>query len=177
MSTEITIPQKADIAKLAKECEAACAGDIKAASEMLFAKLQKRPDLYTSIADPMVRAHCWALVGNVRRSNRQAVWNAPNFSKGQAESSEGVRHLSNANRSLMDDFVLPDGTRLGDATREKLVEAAQAYTKQALDMRQKGSFLAMLAAKLTGTKRVRDVLKETDLIALRDRATSKDIAA
>ena len=89
----------------------------------------------------------------------------------QREAPDNVRHLANANRTLMEGFPLPDGTRLGDARREDLLKASNFYSKQATDMRHKALFLTAVAGRLKGRKRVRDTLAETDLVALRDGVT------
>lgn len=177
MSDQISPEDRARLTRLSKECAAACAGDNKAAAELLFNRLKDDAALYAAVADPLLKAHCWRLTANVRRNDRIAVWTAPGYQDGLDKAASNVRHLASANRTLMEGFAMPDGSRLGDATHTKLVEAAKAYTTQAIDMRNKGRFLAMLATRVRGEKRVRDVLKEADLIDLRDRASKKDVAA
>lgn len=172
MSQEIAAQQRAEITKLARECEVNHQGDTRAAAESLFRRLQGSPALYAAVADPLVQAQCWHLIGQVKRKARTAVWNAPNYEKGLSDAADNVRHLSNANRTLMDDFPLPNGKRLGDATHADLIEAMTFYGQQARDMQSKAGFLAAVAGRVKGGKRVRDVLKETDLVALRDRATN-----
>lgn len=67
-------------------------------------------------------------------------------------------------------FPLLGGRHLRDAKRPEVLAAAEFYERQAGDMAEKGRWLHLVAGRITGARKVGDVLTEEQLRALRTEA-------
>ncbi|GJD58690.1 hypothetical protein [Methylobacterium dankookense] len=168
-------PARQELISLVKECQEQHEGDAGAAAEALYEAIRARPDLYQALADEMVWDHCSQLIHSRIGSARQSAWaKAVQAPSGVAQQGEGVRVLAGAMAGLMDNFPLPSGLLIGNATRDDLLSAADMWLKRAGTMQARAEFVRRVAERVTGEKRVRDVLKESDLIAIKASVEAAD---
>jgi len=152
----LEIPDHADTARDAVEQTAT----VYDAQALLERWAQRDPSLYNYITQPWLSRACYELVRKVQRSNRAAIWTAPNYTQG----GNGQRVLNHA-RTLLD-FPLPNGIKLRDAKKGDLEEAAWFYREQSEDMDSKAKWLAAIAEKV-GRKKVSSVFTAEQLAAMK----------
>jgi hypothetical protein len=72
--------------------------------------------------------------------------------------------------SLLEDFVLPGGKKLGDATRTDLQRALYAYQIHVTDAASKAKFVRLIMQSVTGDATVRECVKPERAAELRELA-------
>jgi hypothetical protein len=93
---------------------------------------------------------------------------------GSARSSDITGLAGAVASSLLDDVRLPNGRKLGDATREDLATAMAAYQIQADDAAVKHRWLRLIQQSVPPGKTVRQVLSDERLAELKAEARKTD---
>jgi hypothetical protein len=121
----------------------------------------------------LVTAHCERHLN----SEMQARYNAERRKTGGgplAEKRTGAvalaAHAQAVAASLMDDFKLPNGKKLGDATRYDLDAALAVYRIQSDDAAIKHRWMRLVQQCLSGSQTVRERLTDERLAELREEA-------
>lgn len=157
-------PALSPVSQAAVEALVGADGDVKAATAVLLKKVRQSRQLRDALTEPLLEQACYnAITAQCRRQRRQ-IWTPPNYEAG----GNGDRVIALA-RSLLD-FPLPGGRRLGEATRDEVVDAARFYAAQADDMTHKARWLARVAEALSDAQCVADALDEARLAELQKEA-------
>ena len=135
--------------------------DPSQAIKALMDQASEDRELFDYLTSDYLSRACYDAVWGVIHRIRKSAWAPPNY----APSGNGHRIKSHARR-LMDDFWLPHGPRLRDATKDDLLSAMDFYSKQAENMAQKARWLEKLA-EVVGDRKVSEVLSNDDVEALR----------
>lgn len=126
-------------------------------------------ELVTS-AVHMKRSRIWNNAGNgVSRGDTFGPQETANPAAHPGTNRNTVAALSaGVVRSGLMDFRLHDGTPLSDAGKEKVLQAAALWGKQASDMAWKARWMNRVAEKVPEGKTVRDALDESALAAMKE---------
>lgn len=167
-----TATQKATgdpVAEAARKALTKANGDVRKATDILEHAVRSDRKLRDLLTDPLISSACYDAVRRVCHAERRAVWKAPieKLVKGRLTGSARVVKLAAGNLLM---FSLPDGLKLGEATREDITEAANFYSKQAGDMAHKSRWLQLIAQSLPAGKKVREVLTDRRLRELQQEA-------
>lgn len=130
-------------------------------------------DLREAALREIVSAHCQRLLTVVQQETYQAVKRQSGGGPlgQQRKSAESLAaHAQAVASSLLDDFILPGGKKLGDATRIDLQRALSIYQIQVTDARSKAGFVRLVMQCVTGTATVRECVKPERAAELRELA-------
>lgn len=150
--------------RLADAIEAAWDGadtNEQAATNLLDA-MHRDPALYALAMSPVEREVAMRLTGEHKRERRHYIWSRP------SQPDNRVAALARSNAVTLLDMRLPSGKRLGDATRDEVMEAAASYRAAKEYHASKEAFFAAVADKVKAGKRVADVLTAAELEAIRN---------
>jgi hypothetical protein len=157
------------IEALAAACLQRADGNVQQATEEMVARVQSTPALYRTLMDPLVREACYDKIRAACRQERAVVWRTTQ--PDQQQTRRSVAALAEATQmTLLDNFHLPGGKVLGDATKSEIEEASRAYLAQSRDEAVKGRWLAMVAKRMAPNFICRQRLTEAALVMLRRRA-------
>lgn len=144
---------------VARECLAE-AGSQREAVEMLVARMSVDAALRSEVMTPWEPRAAEALVRAVQTKSRAALWLRP------VAPDDRIAALRNAAQTMLMDFPLPGGKRLGDATAEDLLAAGGFYSRQAGDMAHKARWLGAVRDRMGDAATVASALDEAALRAL-----------
>ena len=149
---------QATVSQIAVKALKEANGNIIDASHIMEKMVIANPALYRSIMDPLLSSACYGAISKVCRSNRETIWNAPNYKAGG--NGDRVHALSSGNLLM---FPLPGGLPLGEATRNEVSAAVEFYLSMSSDMAHKARWLTRIGEGLTGKKTVSKVYTEETL--------------
>lgn len=132
------------------------------ATERLLAIMHDNDAVYRLAMQPHERAVAATLVTRRKIERRAYIWNRPSAPDRRVEA------LARSNAVSLLDMQLPSGKRLGDATRDEVLAAADDYTKRADWNASKARFLSRVAEKLKGKRTVKAVWNAAELEELKD---------
>lgn len=158
--------EKKLLSESVKQAFDASGGDVVRASQMLAEMATQNQELYLLLTESYLKQACYDSVRKHCQSVRARIWNAPNYE--QSGKNSKVRALRHAN--MLMDLPLPNGKRIGDATKADLLDAADAYNKQASKMTAEAAWWRMIATRINGKQMVKNVLTEKHLRALKEKA-------
>lgn len=131
------------------------------AADRLLAHMRDDAALYNILMAPHERRIVMEAVGSYRRRERATIWHH------DPRPDQRVAALARVNTQSLLDMRLPSGRRLGDATHDDVVAAAEDYKARAGWNMEKSRFFAKVAKRTPQGKRVGDVLSAADLAKLR----------
>ncbi len=140
-------------------------GNVLEATAALTARAMSDQDFLAEHFEAVVRSACYQAVAACIRQQRRAVWST--IQPTSEERRAQVAALAAGVAYTLHDFPLPGGKRLGDATREEVVAAAELFGRQARDMAWKSRWLAHVAQSLPPGRKVSEVLSAERLEELR----------
>lgn len=124
-----------------------CGGDVVAATDKMERRVRAERDLFHELMAPLVRNACYDALRKAIQNERQAIWTAPNYTKG----GNGDRLVS-ASLTLLD-FRLPHNLLpLREAGKQDVIAGADWYEKQAGDMNHKARWLRAIAERVGNAK-------------------------
>lgn len=138
------------------------ATDNATAAENLRRMMAADPDLYREIVAPFEAQAAMSAVSVHKRQVRSRIFNRP------SAPDDRVHQLARTNAVTLLDVRLPQGLRLGDATKEDLTRAIGEYEAQAGYLQKRAAFLRAVAGKMKGNKPVSAVWSAADLERIRD---------
>lgn len=161
---------KEKLKQLAKACLSKAHNDIPEATTRMVTTISRDDRLYKALMDPLLREACYTIISGERRQQNGIVWRthqptAEEVRKGMTAAAEGTM------RTLYD-WCLPNGTALGDATHDDLMEGYEKYSSQSKDMGIKAKWLHLVAQHVHGRQVVRKALTLDQLDALRRQASN-----
>lgn len=126
--------------QLAHECREKCDGETAKASH-LMAKIVRGNEQYRkALTDPLIDTACFQWVSRACRNDRESVWTAPNYTKG----GNGGRLKRTAEQRSLLMFPLLHGKRLGEATKDEVIETRDWYRKISANMAWKARWLDLI---------------------------------
>lgn len=150
-------------------------GDLSGAAKMMEQAVRASSSLRTAVTDPLIAQACYDAVRRQIKWARREAWTGTKH-RGSQSTPEVIQaqqsrvvHLAAGTLAM---FPLPGGKRLGEATREEIVAAADFYGRQASDMGAKARWLRLIGQSLPDGKRVSDVLTDKRLRELQAEAQS-----
>ena len=143
------------IRQIALDCVESCPDWLTAAA-LMRSIIDSDPALYRKLAEPLIDGAIWTSIRHAARATRRDF---------QVPASGGTRRIEANDAEAMGrerlkdwlSYQLSGGTRLGDATREKILEDAQWHDTLAHVNAKKACLFKEIAARI-GERRVRDVL-------------------
>jgi hypothetical protein len=150
------------VSDLAKQAIKAARGETVAAVRLLEDEIRSDPAKYHIVMDPLVVEGCRRAVSDVQHQSRTKALKSLSYVANGGDQAERVKLLARGNVTI---FIMPllHGTPLGEGTKEDVLETEQHHRKQAKNQMAQANFLANIAKKLTGNKKVKDVFTEQDL--------------
>ena len=131
--------------------------DADEAETVLFDRLSEDKALMRSLISAAVKSAIGSSVAVVLSTQRAAAYNSIGaIERGKA----GVKALANGIASALLDMPLADGTRLRDATKIEIAEAADLYEKRASTYSHRARFLRAVSDALPAGKKCGAVLTE-----------------
>ena len=141
-------------------------GDLVRASVLLERWARADAEIFALICGPHIQKACWEVIRQYGHREREYLW-VPPRADFQSQKGGRVKYLAAAHLDSLFDFRLPIRglPKLGDCTREQVVEAVDFYMKHATDMRKKGEFLTLVLNALANhsKKPVREQLTNAQL--------------
>ncbi len=151
----------------------------------LLDALKSDREAYDEMMRPYEPRAARELVTSAVHIRRSRIWNSASngVSRGDKgasrETAIGFTHPGNNRntvaalsagviRSGLMDFRLHDGTKIADADREKLLQAAEVWGKQASDMAWESRWMMRVASKMKANATVGAALTEDALAALKE---------
>lgn len=147
----------------------------QAAAAALEAEALTNPDLFQELTKHALRDACLTAVRRIQTNDRANVWKEraashalPPLPNPTPIASAPIASIAAAvGRSLLNDYRLPGGMSLGDATRAQLTEAVHVLEERASDMAGKAQWLRLIANAMSNdTVRVRDEMSEDRVHAI-----------
>jgi len=165
MSAEVNRAERPTLRHYAAIALANAGGDVSAATTALVTRAMTDSAFLREHFDYAIRAACYSAVASCVRQQRRAVWSTiqPTTEERRAQ----IAALAAGVMRTLHDFPLPGGKRLGDATREEVVAAAEFFGRQARDMAWKSRWLAHVAQALPPGRKVSEVISAERLEELR----------
>lgn len=129
-------------------------------------RIMKDTHLFRVFAKPLVRTGCKAKISEKMRSLNSKARN------GHDPTGRGDRlHLAaEAEVERLMDYRLAGGYRLGEATRDVLLQNSDFHYRQARTMATTARWLKLIAKHLDDMQRVEEALSEEELRDLQDKA-------
>jgi len=152
-------------------------GDRVKAAALFRQWVEEDEALYRELLEPLVNDAIWQAIRLAGRVMRTEVWSVQPLpsERGPRGSVAGLVAMAETRmQSLLDDFRLPSGIALGDATIEHVVAAAMFYHGQARGNKVKARFLDLVGAAMGNAKQVRDRLSDKKLRDLQARAEQEE---
>ena len=159
------LPEKPTLHPHAKAALNEAGGNVRQATDILVARAIEDREFLQQHFHEVIRRACYDAVAACVRQERRAVWVMPQPTTEQRRRQ--IVSMAEGVRQTLHDFPLPGGKRLGDATREEVIEAAEFFGKQARDMAWKSRWLAHVAQSVPPGRKVADVLTPERLEELR----------
>lgn len=155
-----------EITTLAKKCMEEKDDNLDAATALLMRRIKQRPKLLNDILEPYCRDLCRAS----GRQNRSQVWN--NQPASVAEDNRDLDIMAAHIRLKgLQNFLLPGKKKLGDSTRNEILEASASYMAQSGTGLQIGHWLKLVGEEIPANSNAKsrmhvrserlDVLQET----------------
>lgn len=132
------------------------------ATERLLAIMRCDDAVYRLAMQPHERAVAAGLVAQRKIKRRAYIWNRPSAPDNRVEA------LARTNAVSLLDMQLPSGKRLGDATRDEVIAAADDYKARADWNAAKARFLSKVSEKMKGKRPVKSVWTAAELEELKD---------
>lgn len=85
-----------------------------------------------------------------------------------------VSRFASWKRSLLDEYTISNGKKLGDATKEELFETINNLRNRAGDMIVKSDWLSRIADRLDGNNKVREQFSEKEILELQHVALTSE---
>lgn len=150
--------------------------DVQGAIDALIAKAEADPDLYSALTKNALRDGADRAVRNVVTADRQLAWKAPltapvNVTKPRAAAIEAWSDA--ICDSILDTYRLSNGKKLGDGTKDDVMETVQGLEAQAEDMLVKARWMRLIVAGMKGKKTVRQVYDDAAVKALQMKAQAQ----
>lgn len=146
----------------------------KALAPMLE-RVNADPDMMAQIMARLVEGECRRLLETAISEKHAAEKRRTGGGPLGAQRSSDMTAWANAVESaLLDGFKLPNGKKLGDATRSDISAALASYEIQASDFAVKHRWMRLIQQSVPDGKRVRDVLTEERVAELRAEAKKVD---
>jgi hypothetical protein len=150
--------------RIAAECLRESDGDWEAAALAMRKQIDSKPRLRTELMKPLIAGAIWDRIRFAAHEDRKKCLR-PDAGEDNTDGLEAM-----ARRTLLD-FQLRGGTRLGDATRPEVTEAADWYGTLARTNGANAAWLKSVARALPDDEKlVSDVLTEDQARRLRTRA-------
>ena len=157
-----------DVSKLARELSEKHR-DNRLARIELEEMANADPALYEALTRSYLTQACTTAILSANASERRSAWKTA--ATEPTKPAVKLADLAAIQRAtLMDNFVLPSGQRLGDAVRSDLSLATAVYRSKAEDMASKASWLSLIQQGLPEGKSVREHYTEQRLIELQTSA-------
>lgn len=135
-----------EISKLAAKCMQEKGDNLDEATALLMQRLKRRQALLNELIEPICRAQC-CLYG---RQDRAKVWS--NEPASVEQDNRAIDALATHYRTTgLYELLLPGGKRLGESTRNEILDASARYMKQSGTGLQIGYFLKLTAAEIPVT--------------------------
>ncbi|HLL28518.1 MAG TPA: hypothetical protein VKT73_12820 [Xanthobacteraceae bacterium] len=141
---------------MAKESLDECDGIIEKAREKMVERVKRDPSLYRGLFDAMVWTACDNVIRHCTRAQRKQIWD--NANRPDEEGARATAAAAEGMRNILFDMMLRSGRKLGDVTREELLEESEFYFAQGRNMLAKGSFYKLIAKKISEGKTVRQCI-------------------
>jgi hypothetical protein len=142
---------------LAAEAMRANGGDTDAAEQTVFEQIQSDVSLLRAMIRDAVRIAASVSVTMVNGNKRAVVFDHAKQLADQRKAAEGTVRVIAA--SILD-MPLADGTKLRDATRFEVVEAAERYRNLSSTMAHRARWLEAIAERVPDGRRIGDVLTD-----------------
>lgn len=154
------------IPDLAIKCLAKAKNDVTKATVLMHEMVISDLALYRELMDPLVREACYDAIRRQVRTERGIVWETRQPTS--QESREVIRRLADGiTKATLYYWSLPNGQRLGNATKPEVMSAAVFYNKQAGDMTVKAKWLELIAKRIKDGRTVKQSISEKKLADLR----------
>lgn len=160
---------RARVRQVADECIEEVGGDWTAAADRFRQRLDSDRELYDELVAPLIEGAIWDAIrgASSRQRRRFCEESAP------AHGSEGAEALARANERDLLDYPLTGGVRLGDATRDVLIEQIALHRAQARGNLIAATWLRKIADVLKDDERVGDRFDHERLAKLRKAASEE----
>lgn len=148
-----------NVSVFVQSCFEQAKGNAEQAYDLLIGAARKDRELFIAITEPVLPGACWNLIRRHCHQERRQITRV--FSQ-ERSGPERIQRLAEANLSHLFNMALPipGCPKLGDATKEQVVESANFYLKQAEDMCKKGEWLNKIASMMRKEGTVRKQLTE-----------------
>jgi hypothetical protein len=148
---------------------------VQKALEPFVERVLASPDLYAAVARQMLEAQCRRILeGQIAAKHAAEKRKTGGGPLGAQRGANLAEWAGAVEQALMDGFRLPNGRKLGDATRPDLALAMGAYEIQSTDAAIKHRWLRLILQSVPAGKTVRETLTEERLAELRESARKAD---
>lgn len=150
--------------------------DVQGAIEALIAKAEADSDLYAALTKNALRDGADRAVRNVVTADRNLAWKAPvtapsNVTKPRAAALEAWSDA--ICESILDSYRLSNGKKLGDGTKDDVLDTVNGLEAQAEDMLVKARWMRLIVAGMKGKKTVRQTYDDAAVKALQLKAQAQ----
>lgn len=153
-----------------REIVDAAGGDWNAAVEIGEKRLEKDPDLLAELQNEIVREWLRYRVRQCSASERSG--STVPFPKANADNPSGLLSMAKATQRSLYDEPLMGGKRLGDATRDEILDHVEMHSKLARSNAFKARWFQAIADAMPERARVQDCIAEAELAAMRTQAAA-----
>jgi len=148
-------PQFTSISAVADWAMDVADGDWQQTDAIIKDLLENDAEIKSALLDPLISKATWAAVRAAgHRRRRKLLHDEPPMAEGE-DSTTGIKLVSARNWY---DFPLPGGKKLGDATHDDLVFAAEFHNLQAVSNASRSRWFTRMADQMPEDSLVRDVL-------------------
>ena len=158
------IDPTSQLRRMAREQWRKSDGDLARAAAAMARILAGRAALRRRFYEVGVEHLREALLGEAMRADRRAIWQAQEHDLESSNARVGA--LSRATARALMDYPLWGGRRLGDATREEILESATQYQQQGRHMIASARWQLAIAKLLKPKQIAGKVLTESTLARL-----------
>lgn len=160
---------KINLHEVAERCMKQANGNVVQASQYLREMMKNDTELRYAILAPFEVKASYEVIANYARRERVYIWRAPN-DDGQGRPDR-VHALVKANVDIIMEMTLPIRglPKLGDCTKEQVLEAISWYRGHIEDMTGKMQFLEAVTSLMKSTDKantVRQLIKSVELYKL-----------
>lgn len=170
------------LAKVADRALETTGGDRAEAVKVLAQAINLNGTLYRALMGPWVARAAWEFIRMRATVARQDFWRgAQAVARQEAEQRHAESHAAGLRamarttaKSILDEYVLPNGKALGDASRTDLEAAIELHRHQASAAQRSARWYALIIEAMGDADCVRDVLDDTTVTGLQVRAMQAD---
>jgi hypothetical protein len=165
MSAATQLKERVDVYEIAGQALEQARGDAYKATQILEEHARKDVNLANELLFPLLHQACYDAVRKVCIRERGYVARQADNVIAATAQDNARRVKSHATRLMS--FTLPyEAKPLGEATRDEVLRNSEFYQKQARTELQRARWLALVAERLQGRKKVKNAMTEDDLMRL-----------